>query len=660
MKKKQNGVKSRAAANGNDSPAPSKTKLKPEKLKKKQNGTSKRPAIDDQENVVPALFKKKAGTGKPKKLKKGQTLEDAEEILQQNPIKKGSLDKTKKKKKSVRELTPDDEDMDMTGLAEGKSLGLPGLGENDSDDELIDDFGDSDDEESLPEDADDSEDEKPSKEESLQLNVNMPSYHLPSVEDVEKELKTAPNLENMKLRISEVLQVLANFKVRKEEGKSRQDYVEVLVKDLCAYYGYNEYLIRKFMDLFPKGAELMEFLDANEQARPVTIRTNTLKTKRKELAKALISRGVNVDPAAKWTKVGLVVYDSQVPIGATPEYLAGHYMLQGLSSFLPVMALAPQPNERVLDMAAAPGGKTSHIAALMKNTGVLFANDPNMVRCRAVIGNLHRLGVNNAIVSNLDGLEYPKVQSQGFDRVLLDAPCSGTGVIWKDQSVKTNKDSQDVQRRHTLQRQLILAALDAIDANSPTGGYLVYSTCSVLAEENEAVVNYALTKRHCKLVPTGLEIGVEGYTKFREYRFHPTLSLTRRFYPHVHNIDGFFVAKIKKLSNAKTGGTQLKDERKEALETGEELPDGTPLPGSNAGRKKQKLKNMEKHEQKVKKMTEDDGFNTKGDIPHVKRDRPTFKKRLNKRSLAKTSGKAVRQKRRKMMEKRGRGAAHAE
>ncbi|KAJ1356545.1 rRNA (cytosine-C5-)-methyltransferase nop2 [Parelaphostrongylus tenuis] len=228
---------------------------------------------------------------------------------------------------------------------------------------------------------------------------------------------------------------------------------------------------------------------------------------------------MNIDPAAPWTKVGLVVYDSQVPIGATPEYLAGHYMIQGLSSLLPVMALAPQPGDRVLDMCAAPGGKTSHIAGLMKNSGVLFANDANIARCRAVIGNLHRLGVNNAIVSNLNAEEYAKLAPNGFDRVLLDAPCSGTGVIWKDQTVKTSKDSQDIQRRHTMQRQLILAALDSVDAKSTSGGYVVYSTCSVLVEENEAVVNYALQKRHCELVPCGLEVGVEGFTRFREYRF---------------------------------------------------------------------------------------------------------------------------------------------
>lgn len=97
--------------------------------------------------------------------------------------------------------------------------------------------------------------------------------------------------------------------------------------------------------------------------------------RRKDVAQALIGRGVNVNPIAKWSKVGLHIVDSPVPIGATPEYLAGHYMIQSASSFLPCIALAPQEKERVLDMAAAPGGKTCYLAALMKNSGVVFAND---------------------------------------------------------------------------------------------------------------------------------------------------------------------------------------------------------------------------------------------------------------------------------------------
>ena len=155
-------------------------------------------------------------------------------------------------------------------------------------------------------------------------------------------------------------------------------------------------------------------MEANETQRPITIRTNTLKTRRRDLAQALINRGVNLDPIGEWSKVGLVVFETQVPIGATPEYLAGHYMIQGASSMLPVMALAPQENENILDMCAAPGGKTTYLAALMKNTGCLIANDVNKDRLNSVIGNLHRLGISNTIVCNVDGRKMGEVRLLSF------------------------------------------------------------------------------------------------------------------------------------------------------------------------------------------------------------------------------------------------------
>uniref|UniRef100_A0A8C1N4Z7 NOP2 nucleolar protein homolog (yeast) n=1 Tax=Cyprinus carpio TaxID=7962 RepID=A0A8C1N4Z7_CYPCA len=462
---------------------------------------------------------------------------------------------------------------------EDKGFGKKEMEEEDDDDEdMVDDYGadegdeqDSDGEELLPIERaarkqkkqtskkpgndDDEEDEKDDlkedeeeEEDTVQANFDeTETFKLPAAADRAKEGLLQMDLQTIHQRIRDNVDVLSHFSEKREEGKERSEYLSLLRSDLCTYYSYNEFLISKLMDIFPV-SELIDFLEANEIQRPVTIRTNTLKTRRRDLAQALINRGVNLDPLGKWSKVGLVIYDSSVPIGATPEYLSGQYMLQGASSFLPVMALSPQEGESVLDMSAAPGGKTTYMAQLMRNTGMIVANDANADRLKSVVGNIHRLGVTNAVICNYDGRQFPKVMG-GFDRVLLDAPCSGTGVISKDPGVKTGKDEADVLRSAHLQKELILSAIDSVNADSPTGGYLVYCTCSIMVEENEWVVDYALKKRNVKLVPTGLDFGKEGFIRFKERRFHPSLKLSRRFYPHSQNMDGFFVAKLKKLSN---------------------------------------------------------------------------------------------------------------
>lgn len=364
-------------------------------------------------------------------------------------------------------------------------------------------------------------------------------------DDLNTTTRLAPDLQLLRTRITDTVRVLDDFSKLSEEGRSRAEYTAQLLRDICLYYGYSPFLAEKLLNLFSP-REAFAFFEANETARPVVIRTNTLRTHRRDLAQSLINRGVTLEPVGKWSKVGLQIFESQVPLGATPEYLAGHYILQAASSFLPVMALAPQENERILDMAAAPGGKTTYMAALMKNTGCIFANDGNKSRAKGLIGNIHRMGAKNTIVSNHDGREFPKIIG-GFDRVLLDAPCSGTGVIAKDPSVKTNKTETDFLRLPHLQKQLLLAAIDSVDHASKTGGYVVYSTCSVTVEENEQVVQYALSKRpNVRIVETGLTFGVEGFSNYMGRSFDAKMKFARRFYPHKYNVDGFFVCKLRK------------------------------------------------------------------------------------------------------------------
>jgi ribosomal RNA methyltransferase Nop2 len=279
---------------------------------------------------------------------------------------------------------------------------------------------------------------------------------------------------------------------------------------------------------------------------------------------------------------------------------------------LPVMALSPQPGMRVLDMAASPGGKTSHMAALMGNTGTLVANDASKLRLRALQANISRLGVRNAVVLNADGRDFPKLMG-GFDRVLLDAPCTGLGVISKDSSVKAEKTYADVQRCQQLQKQLLLAAIDSCNANGAHGGVVVYSTCSISVEENEAVIDYALNSRNVKIVESGLPFGVEGMTRHRSKRFHASLKLARRFYPHAHNMDGFFVCKLRKFSNAPV-----------AVGSRGEETSGPASKGSAAGERdkngKEKAKVREKAQVKMKKRG--DSSDHPGPAPSVGGTRP--------------------------------------
>jgi len=304
--------------------------------------------------------------------------------------------------------------------------------------------------------------------------------------------------------------------------------------DLAARYGYDRWLVGRFLEYVP-GVE--DFLEKMERPPTQYIRVNTLKTSRKELETRLSSKGFEL----KRTSIPEVLAVEKAPIatGATNEYLFGHYYIQDLSSCMAVDALDISKDQAVLDVAAAPGGKTTFIAQKMENTGSIIALEPNERRARAMSFNLARCGVYNACILRRDGMHAEKLQMK-FDRVLLDAPCSCEGVIAKDATRKTSHTPQDVDYCAARQDKLIEAAAMMVKS----GGILVYSTCSFAPEENEIVVDRLLQKLGNVAVEP-LKYGSSGLTRFGDMKFDNQLMNTRRLYPHVHDTTGFFIAKLR-------------------------------------------------------------------------------------------------------------------
>jgi len=172
------------------------------------------------------------------------------------------------------------------------------------------------------------------------------------------------------------------------------------------------------------------------------------------------------------------------------EHQLGYYYIQGSSSMIPPIALDPSPEDCVLDICAAPGSKTTHIAQLMENRGIVVANEASFVRVRALVINIQKAGASNVTVTRKDGVGYEKY-NQRFDKVLLDAPCSDIGTAGKNPQVIQRWSIDRVRRLSNLQKKLIVSAYNTLRV----GGVLVYSTCTTSREENEDVVEYLLKEK---------------------------------------------------------------------------------------------------------------------------------------------------------------------
>lgn len=304
---------------------------------------------------------------------------------------------------------------------------------------------------------------------------------------------------------------------------------------LAAKYGYDEWLVSRFLEYVP---EVNKFLSKMERPPRQYIRVNTLKTSREELEGRLQWKGFEL----RNTIMPEVLAVTKAPLatGTTTEYLLGHYYIQDLASCMAVDALDVAEGQAVLDIAAAPGGKTTFMAQKMNNTGAIIALEPNERRARSMSFNIMRCGVYNTSIFRMDGLQASKFEMK-FDRVLLDAPCSCEGVIAKDVTRKTSHTPQDVDYCSRMQDKLIGVAARCVKPS----GILLYSTCSFAPEENEMVVDRLLQKSGNITVEPIRHGCSRGLTKFGDWTFDRQLKNAIRLYPHIDDTTGFFIARLR-------------------------------------------------------------------------------------------------------------------
>jgi NOL1/NOP2/sun family putative RNA methylase len=328
--------------------------------------------------------------------------------------------------------------------------------------------------------------------------------------------------------------------IRERKRMSRKELREK-AKGLAKEHGYLPYMIERYLNLWGE-QETLQFLEACEKPVKTSIRVNTLRADQDVVIQRMRRKKIILDKIP-WLDSGFYgnFADTSTP-GAFLEHMLGFYYVQGVPSMTTVQVLEPQPNETVFDLAAAPGGKTTHIAQKMQNTGRVIAIEQDRQRLNSLESNILRCGVTNTIVFRGDAKKIQALNIQP-DRILLDAPCSGEGLIPLDPTRKTSKTMADVHYCATREDEMLDTAVSIL----APGGTIVYSTCSIAPEENEYIVDNIL-KRHpeIRIVPILFDFGSAGYTEPFGVPLAESLKLSRRFLPHQDGTEGFFICKMVK------------------------------------------------------------------------------------------------------------------
>ena len=231
-------------------------------------------------------------------------------------------------------------------------------------------------------------------------------------------------------------------------------------------------------------------------------------------------------------------------VGKTLEHALGKYYIQSLSSMIPPLILKPTAEDTAIDMCAAPGSKATQLAEMMGNSGTLYVNEPSIGRTKALAHNMDKLNVLNAGMLTSKGELISKHFDNYFDKVLIDAPCTGLGIVQKKQEVSNWWSENHASSLSETQFKLLVSGIKS----AKIGAEILYSTCTLTLEENELVVDRILEKYPVELMDIELPVKSHpGFTEYGERKLNPELAKTRRIIPWEINSEGFFIAKFRKI-----------------------------------------------------------------------------------------------------------------
>ncbi|MBS3108705.1 RsmB/NOP family class I SAM-dependent RNA methyltransferase [Candidatus Woesearchaeota archaeon] len=292
---------------------------------------------------------------------------------------------------------------------------------------------------------------------------------------------------------------------------------------------------KSFIEKYEKLTDIEKFKEYSLKRLRKSFRVNTLKTDVEEIKK----RFNNLEQVP-WCREGFWIKDVY-GLGNTLEHFLGYIYIQESASMIPPVVLDAREHENVLDLCSSPGSKTTQIAAMMKNTGMIIANDNRQIKLKILNLNLERCGVLNNTVTLRDGAMF---NNKIFDRVLVDAPCSGIGTIRKSlDTLKIYNPHMSIKFAN-VQKKLITAGFNCLKEK----GVLVYSTCTLEPEEDEMVVDYLLDKfDNARLESIELDIKrSEPVMEYGKMKFNDDIKKCLRIWPQDNDTEGFFVAKIRK------------------------------------------------------------------------------------------------------------------